>query len=263
MRLRFTERPSRHPSRESVDVHCHILPHIDDGPRDMATAIEMARVASASGVKAIVATPHLRRDFPKVRADEIGSRCQRLRDALANEGVPLEIIAGAEVSLNWAIEADDSLLRLASYGQRGGEILIETPETGGPMLPRLLESLRARGYRVILAHPERLSDFRDDPAALDQLRSEGIQLQINASSFSSNHRPTSRFVRELCRRGAVDVVASDGHGPGPWRPVSALPAASAVLERLVGATLAANLVLHAPSALATGVKPRPAPPSAR
>ncbi len=76
-----------------TDIHCHILPGIDDGPPDMPTSIEMARAAVESGISTIAATPHLRADFPNVKVDEIGDRVQELRDGIAAEGIELEIVA--------------------------------------------------------------------------------------------------------------------------------------------------------------------------
>src|SRR6516165_5195396 len=100
-----------------VDIHSHVLPGIDDGAPDVDEAVAMARAAAGAGTATLVATPHVRADFPGVHVDELADRCEQLRDAIAQAGVELEIVCGAEVSLAWALDAGDAELRMASYAQ--------------------------------------------------------------------------------------------------------------------------------------------------
>ena len=126
------------------DIHAHVLPGIDDGPSDVEEALAMLRAAAYRGIASIVATPHLRADFPDVNVHELAGRCAELRAQLGAVAVDVELICGAEVALVWAIEASDEELRLASYGQRGGDLLIETPLMSIAGLETLLYQLRAR-----------------------------------------------------------------------------------------------------------------------
>ena len=150
-----------------IDLHVHILPGIDDGPRDLAGRVELARPASAAGTRVVAATPHLRADHPDVRPHELAWRCEDLQRALDAEGVDLAVVTGAEVDLGWAMRAGDDDLRLASYAQRGADLLVETPYGFlPPTFEALLDRIRSRGYRILLALPERNRAFKDDPELL-------------------------------------------------------------------------------------------------
>jgi protein-tyrosine phosphatase len=237
-----------------IDIHCHILPGIDDGPKDLDGSLEMARAAVSAGISTVVATPHLRADFPEVRIDEIADRCDELNGALAQQGIALEVVPGGEVGLSWALEADDGTLARASYGQHGKDILIETPTVGGPMLPTLLSQVAARGYRVILAHPERLSDLRDHPDLVDRLVERDIRLQVNADGLVANPRksPIAKAAQTFCRAGLITAVASDGHRGVNWRPITALADAREAISTLAAPEAVDQLLEAAPAAILAG-----------
>ena len=148
-----------------VDLHAHVLPGVDDGPPDREGSLAMLRAAAASGIGTLAATPHLRADFPGVHVDELARRCRDLREACVHEGIDIRIVSGAEVSLVWALEASDEQLALATYDQRGTDLLIETPTSSVVGFESLLFQLRAKGLRVTLAHPERSVEFQRDSFA--------------------------------------------------------------------------------------------------
>jgi protein-tyrosine phosphatase len=244
-----------------VDIHAHLLPGIDDGPHDLDQALEMARAAVESGIATIVATPHLRSDFPDVHLEELGGRCEDLRGALAGAGISLEVVLGAEVSLTWAIEATDEELRLASYGQRGKDMLVETPWVHVAGVDRFLSVLRAKGYRVTLGHPERSHNFQGDLEPLRALVEQGVLLQINAESLlePGGRRGPRHVARALLDDGLVHAIASDGHRANSWRPVTRLADAVTAAGELVGPERAHWLAGAAPGAIVAGAE-LPAPP---
>ncbi|MBV8942854.1 MAG: hypothetical protein JO240_14090, partial [Solirubrobacterales bacterium] len=110
-----------------VDIHAHLLPGIDDGPEGLDGAISLARAAASSGIRTLAATPHVRADFPAVHVEELAGRCETMREAIRREGIELEVVSGVELSLSWALEAKPEDLALASYGQLGRDLLVETP----------------------------------------------------------------------------------------------------------------------------------------
>ena len=139
-----------------IDLHSHLLPGLDDGPADVEGSVALAREAAAAGVAVMAATPHLRADFPDVRVEEVETRAEQLRERLREEAIALEIVAGGEVDVLWAQRASDEMLRAASYGGRGTDLLVETPYGPVPeMFEDLLFRIQVRGFRVLLAHPER------------------------------------------------------------------------------------------------------------
>lgn len=244
-----------------IDIHAHVLPGIDDGPDDLEQSLAMARAAVHSGISTIAATPHLRPDFPGVYVHEIAGRCANLNDALAREQIALEVVPAAEASLTWALEASDEQLRLASYGQRGTDLLIETPFTQIIGLDRFLYQLRAKGFRITLGHPERNPDFQRDATRLRALVDQGALLQLNAASLvGSPRRRANRAARDLLAAGLVHAIASDGHRGDSWRPVTCLGEAAETAGEMVGQAYARWLAADSPAAIIAGADLPPPPP---
>jgi protein-tyrosine phosphatase len=242
-----------------VDIHSHVLPGIDDGPTTLEGAVEMARAAMAAGTRTIAATPHLRADYPDVDVRELKERCQALRAKLSEEAVQLELISGGEASLVWALEASDEEIALGSYGQRGTDLLIETPEDV-TNIEQLLYQLRARGLRVTLGHPERSPSFQRKLGSLQSLSEQGVLLQINAGALLAPRRsPIRRLAEHLCREGFAHVIASDGHRASSWRPVGELATGVQAAAALVGSARAQWMACDAPAAVISGADV-PTPP---
>jgi protein-tyrosine phosphatase len=198
-----------------IDLHCHILPGIDDGPRNFAESVELARTLAAGGVEVVAATPHVRADHPGVVPDELEARCADLQERLDHEEVPLRVVPGGEVDLRWALAASDDDLHLVSYAQRGTDLLLETPYS--PLTSRFedeLFDLTAAGFRILLAHPERNHSFQDDPDRLAELVARGALVQVTAGSLVRPRRRSrsARLARHLLEQGLVHVLASDSHG---------------------------------------------------
>ena len=242
-----------------VDIHSHVLPGIDDGPADLAGSLAMGAAAVESGTAVLAATPHLRSDFPAVEVAQIATGCARLQSELDARGVGLRVVAGAETSLVWALDASEEDLRLATYGQRGTDLLIETPAEVS-MLEQLLYQVRLRGPRVILAHPERSPTFKREPDRLARLAAQGILLQVNADILTAPRGSTTRRLAErICQDGLAHVIASDGHRATDWRPVGALAAGVAPLAALVGPARARWMSVDVPAAIIAGTALPPDP----
>jgi len=239
-----------------IDLHAHLLPGLDDGAADDEVAMAMAAGFAAAGVGTIAATPHLRHDFPGVRPQEIPARVQRLRDRLAAAGVAIDVVSGGEVDLTWAQEASDETLRNVTYGARGSDLLVETPYGDlPPAFEELLFRVRARGFRVLLAHPERNPSFQRDPQRLGRLVDDGTLLQITAASLVKGRRSRHGALgHALIAEGRAHVIASDAHGvAGRASLADALAALSEPRARW--------MVTDAPAAILEGV-PLPQAPVA-
>ena len=256
---RRTEPPTIPPL---VDLHCHVLPGIDDGPPSAEESVAFARGLADDGVRVAAATPHLRDDHPGVVPAELASRCRELSERLAEEEIPLEVVPGGEWDLVRGIEASDEDLRLASYGQRGSDLLVETPY--GP-LPSTFESLlfelQVKGYRVLLAHPERNPTLREDLDRLADLVQRGALVQVTAQSLVAppGKSRSARAARKILERDLCHVIASDGHGSSFAR--EPLSAGVAVAGELIGER-AEWMATEAPAAVLEG-RPIPEGPPVR
>lgn len=205
-----------------IDLHCHILPGVDDGAQTTADSIALGRALLDAGVHTVAATPHLRDDHPAVVITELAERCESLSEELANAGVKLSVVCGGEVDLLWALEASPESLRLATYGQRGKDLLLETPY--GPLPPNFeghIERLQERGFRILLAHPERSPTFQATPERLTELVGRGVLTQLTVGSLvpSPHASRSAKLAHRMLQDGLVHVIASDAHGAaGSIRP---------------------------------------------
>jgi protein-tyrosine phosphatase len=194
-----------------VDLHTHILPGVDDGAPDIETSMAMARTAVADGIRIMVATPHVNFEH-KLEPGEVGRRVGELNLALAREGVPLAVLPGGEIALTRLTALEQDELRQVSLGA-GPYLLVETPYAGAaPFLEDVLFDLDLRGFRTILAHPERCVMFETDRDRLARLVERGVLCSVNAGSIAGQFgRRVRDFTVHLFRDGLVHNVASDAH----------------------------------------------------
>jgi protein-tyrosine phosphatase len=203
-----------------IDLHCHVLPGIDDGPATMDDAVALARGQEAAGVRIVAATPHVDWDWPDVDAARIRERVGALNAALREAGVAVEVVPGAEVALTRAASLDDDELRALRLGG-GPWVLVEPPFTPAPPagVAAALSALAVRGHQILIAHPERCPAFLRDRDALAGLVAGGMRCSITASSLTGRFgRDSQRVAHELMAAGLVHDVASDAHGAGRRRP---------------------------------------------
>jgi protein-tyrosine phosphatase len=238
-----------------IDLHTHILPGIDDGAQTLGDALDMARAFVAEGVTAVAATPHVRDDFP-TSADMMLRAVDALRRMLDEEEIPLALLPGAELAVDWIARLDETELRLLTLAGSGRYILVEAPYYGWPveLVERLL-GLRAAGLTPVLAHPERNSVVQSTPSLLDPLVRGGTLVQVTAASLDGRLGKASRDAgHRLVDAGLAHLVASDAHTPGV-RAAGMLSAVDAIRD----GALARWLVSDVPHALVHGgsVPPRP------
>lgn len=197
-----------------IDTHCHLLPALDDGPRNMAQSVALARQLRTAGVHTVICTPHYSRRFPTAHLTA-RQRLTELREVLSATGLPLKLGLAAEISAATALEADADDLTKRALGN--GHLLVELePDTPAGFVSVLLERLRERGQLPVFAHPERCRAVRSQPRILDSARERGAQVQIVASSLVGKWgRETVAAAWQLLGSGRVDIIGSDSHGPRP------------------------------------------------
>ena len=199
-----------------IDLHCHIIPGIDDGAGTIEDSLEMARIAVENGTRIVAATSH--GDFARVEPGEYVryyvKKLVSLRKVLKKEGIPLKVAGGMELLVN------EELLRYAQEHPlpaiNGGRyILVEFRfDVSADLAEKSLDRLRGLGWKLVLAHPERYDFIRRDPSRVRALYRAGTVLQINKGSLSGAFgRLASRAADQMLREGIAGVVASDAHDP--------------------------------------------------
>ncbi len=199
-----------------IDIHCHILNGIDDGPKDMEQSLSLCRKLYSKGIGGIIATPHFISDdiyMPEVA--EVKEKVKNLQSELDKEKIDLKLYPGME-----AFASGDLVERirrneiLTLNGSR--YILIEFSfGTISKYVSDLLFDLQLEGLTPIIAHPERYSSNFINSNQLSEFVDKGILLQINSESITGFHGKRAKNAAfELLKRGMVHFVASDSHGEG-------------------------------------------------
>jgi protein-tyrosine phosphatase len=194
-----------------IDLHCHVLAGIDDGPESIDGSLALARAAAAADIDQIVATPHVNWHYTNT-AETIARLVGDVNEDLTAAGVVVEVHTGAEIAASLVGQLDSA--ELAHLGLGGGPwLLIEPPvapvATG---LDTVVLSLHGRGHRVVLAHPERCPAFHREPRMLGELVQAGVLTSITAGSLVGQFGGgVRRFALGLLRDGMVHNVTSDAH----------------------------------------------------
>jgi protein-tyrosine phosphatase len=238
-----------------IDLHCHVLPGIDDGPETIEGSLALARAAVAAGIDTLVATPHVNSRTPNDSV-AIARLVDALNRRLADERVELEVLPGAEIAVTHIAEIEPA--ELSRLGLGGGPwLLVEPPFTAVAVgLEGLVQGLQRAGHRVVLAHPERSPALQRDRRALRSLADAGVLMSITAGSLVGRFGSTvRRFALELAREELIHNVTSDAHDS-----VSRPPGLAAELEQAGLVPLADWLTELVPAAILAGeeIPPRPA-----
>lgn len=215
-------------TRPFADIHCHVLPGIDDGAADTAQALAMVQAAAADGTTTLIATPHQLGSNAHVTAESIRAGCAALQAEVDAAGIAVEILPGADVRIEPELP---SLVRqgtVVTLADRGRHILLELPHETYFPIDSLLATLGRRGVVGILSHPERNRGIIREPELMRDVAAAGGLLQITAASLLGGFGSSARRIAEAAIRDRlVHFVASDAHDTSR-RPIGLAEAFHAV-----------------------------------
>lgn len=241
-------------SRAVIDLHCHVLPGIDDGPETIEGSLAIGRTAQAAGTRTIVATPHVNREY-RNDASAIAALTGRVGERFAVEGLRIEVRPGAEIAMTMADSIPAEELRELTLGD-GPWLLIECPFTAlATGFDRLLLDLQSQGHRIVLAHPERSPIFHREPKMLGAFVHSGMLASVTAGSLVGRFGgEVRRFSLRLAQEDMLHNVASDAHNLASRPPGMAAELRAAGLSQLAG-----WLTQDVPAAILSGeeIPPRP------
>lgn len=202
-----------------VDIHCHLLAGLDDGPRDQQEALDLCRMVYAEGVRTCLALAHQNARYPSVTPDRIRQSTQQLASLLRKEDLGLTVLPGAEVMVHPDLEDWWEQKQLLSVADRGEYVLLEMPHGLFVDLSDMVHNLRRLNVRPILAHPEREPILLHEPGRIERLIEAGCLVQVSSSSVTDpRDRRDERALKSWFRRGVAHLLGSDGHSP-TRRPV--------------------------------------------
>jgi protein-tyrosine phosphatase len=228
-----------------IDLHCHILPGIDDGASDLSVSRAMAKASVEQGVRVLACTPHILPGLYHNSGPGIRLAVQQLQEGLDQEGIALRLVTGADVHMTPNFIAglrSGQLLTIADSRY----VLVEPPHhTAPPQLEDFFFNLVVAGYVPILTHPERLSWVPSRYEVIKRLVQTGVWMQVTAGSFAGAFgRNALYWAQRMLDEGCVHLIATDAHD-AERRPPD-LAAGRELVAKRVGPEEAQRLVLTRP-----------------
>lgn len=231
-----------------IDIHCHLLPNIDDGPQDWGQSLTLARLVVEAGIETSIITPHFIPGVYRWKLEEAEGLHRQFIEKLSETDVPLKSYLAAEVAVfpelpEWISRGKVPLM------PTGKHLLLETPLFGGTaILSEMTFSILSMEITPIIAHPERNPIFGDRDFVRELISNE-VELQVDAGSLLGTWGGgVKKLSYQLIDRGLVRYLASDCHGAGKREPGELLLAAREI-ERVWGAKAAEDLTQTNPSKL--------------
>ena len=228
-----------------IDLHCHILPGLDDGPRDLETSLEMARMAVADGITTIACTSHILPGLYPYTAAKLLAATDHLRCALHQSDITLDLVCGADAHMDLQFAQKLSRREIPTIAD-SRYVLVEPPYHVAPIrMEQFFFEILLAGYVPILTHPERLRWVSERYPIFERLARRGVWMQITAGSLTGRFGREPRYWAErMIDEGRVHVIATDAHDTR-HRPPDLSKGFEAAARR-VGGREATNMVLTRP-----------------
>ena len=265
-----------------IDLHSHLLPNLDDGPRTLEDSIQMCRISYQDGIKTIIATPHILPGIYKNDRSTILSKVHELNEAIKRLGVgiqtpnsppagelvrragelrtpnselSLKILPGADVHFSSDILQRYEDEEIVTVNDRGRYLMIEFAFQGIPyQAEEVLFQLLTRGIIPIISHPERNMEIGQRPKRYYEMVRMGCLGQVTAMSLTGEFGSGVRRIAEkLLTKRLVHMIASDAHSTDGRPPI--LSAAVKAAEKIVGKEEAIKMVTEYPAAMIEGRRP--------
>ncbi|MTT32154.1 tyrosine protein phosphatase [Terrilactibacillus sp. BCM23-1] len=196
-----------------IDIHCHLIPGVDDGPENEEMVLSMGREAMKEGITHIVATPHHRNrawDNPKA---SVVKNVELINELFAIENINVIVLPGQEPRIFGEMALPESEEELVTVNETGSYILVEFPTQNVPRYAeQLFFDLQVKGITPIIVHPERNQEIFDHPEVLYNLVKNGALSQITAASLiGKNGKKVKKLTMQMVEHGLTHVLASDSH----------------------------------------------------
>ncbi|MCR4815368.1 MAG: protein-tyrosine-phosphatase [Lachnospiraceae bacterium] len=199
-------------NKYQVDMHCHILPGIDDGSQSMKTTIKMLRIAAQCGTTHMVATPHFKKGHHNASPETIKHLIEEVQGIAAEKNIDVKIFPGNEIMFFSDLEEAFDAHRIQTMN--GTEYLLVEfyPDEDFARIRRGMETVQSLGLHPVLAHVERFLALRKDIGLVEELKDMGCLIQTNASSVTGGQGfKTKQFVKKLLKNEIIDLVGTDAH----------------------------------------------------
>ncbi|MBI3756324.1 MAG: hypothetical protein HY265_09205 [Deltaproteobacteria bacterium] len=236
-----------------IDMHCHILPGIDDGPATMDESVEMCRMAASDGIKTIVATPHFNPPVYETVSSKMFELINKLSVKIKEQGIDLRVLPGADVAVTPELQAYLKKEEYLTINRTGRYMLAEFSHTlVPPNWEEFLLNLLNSGVTPIITHPERNGWFLSHRDALRPVVKKGVMTQITAMSITGEFgEDVQEFSLYLLKHNLAHIIATDAHS-ATYRP-PLLSDAVRIASDVIGEAKAMDMVTSIPKSIVEGM----------
>lgn len=199
-----------------IDIHCHILPGVDDGSADMKESMDMAKKAVEAGITHLYATPHhLNEKYVNVK-DDIINRAVRLNESLQKANIPLSIHLGQEVRIHRDVFISLEKEEILTLDDDGRYLLLELPSGSVPTYTQeVIYELQLKGIKPIIVHPERNKELIENHKLLFELVQEGALTQLTSGSIIGHFgKNVKSFSKKIIEHNLTHFISTDAHNIG-------------------------------------------------
>lgn len=195
-----------------VDVHCHIMPGIDDGSRSMEETLKMLEIAQSEGITHMIATPHFKSGHHNASPEKVNGLIDDVQTAADVHGIDIELFQGNEILYHDELceEVDEGKI---SRMNDTDYVLVEfMPSDQYQYIRNSLDEVISEGYQPIIAHVERYSCMVNDIENVREIKRMGVEIQVNASSIMGGiGKDVKKFLHKLLKEQIVDYIGTDAH----------------------------------------------------
>lgn len=235
-----------------IDIHCHLLPELDDGAESLDETLEMCRMALADGTTTIVATPHQQDGVYQTPVAAIVAGVRSVRAELKKANLHLQIVPGADVRIE--VDTGEKIIKgeILSINNTKRYFLLEFPSHSIPLnIDRLIFNLLLKNITPVLTHPERIAEVQENPNRVYELVEMGVLSQVTAMSITGGFgERAKKCAHTLLKHHLVHIIASDAHSTHSRPPI--LSDAVKVVSRMLDEETAQHMVTTIPAQIIRG-----------
>ena len=227
-----------------IDIHSHILPGLDDGARSVEQALEMFQIAEQEGITSIIATPHCYGHRQSASPQKVGEQIAKVQKELENRDIPIQIYSGNEIYYRQGVEEELEKGNINTLAESTYVLVEFHPGEDYHYILQGLNSLNRYGYSPILAHTERYENLYVKKGRIEEVKSCGVQLQINASSITTKSLVDTYKKRAfmLIKEHMADYIATDAHSDGYRAPL--IQSCEKILQKKAGHEYTSKLLME-------------------
>lgn len=235
-----------------IDLHCHILPAVDDGAKTLDESIQMCQIAEADGITAIVATPHSMNGLYSNQKETVCQKVCELNEILKREKIDVTILPGLDLHLYPELILHLKEGKILTVNNKGCYLIVEFPDVISSQVESLCFNLQVSGVIPIISHPERNYSFQKNPQMLQDFVDRGALVQITAMSITGGFgKEAEKTVISFLKKELVHIIATDAHSIDRRPPL--LSRAVKIAAKIVGEREAWKMVATTPGEIITQV----------